>query len=112
LTAISEQSVSDSTAPTGGTSPLNEEVIHRIRGEYTEMPGLRVTLSQAQRLWGLDAALCRLVLDSLVQTGFLRRTESGQYLRLSDGPANTLPLRMAKADIGAAETTHRRPAAR
>jgi hypothetical protein len=94
------------------TSPLNEEVFQRIRGEYTEMPGLRVTLPQAQRLWGLDAALCRLALDALVQSGFLRRTDSGQYLRLSDGPANTLPLRMAKVDLSRrAETTYRRPAA-
>jgi hypothetical protein len=94
----------------GLTSPLNEEVVHRIRGEYTEMTGLRVTLPQAQRLWGLDAALWRLALDSLVQSGFLRRTESGQYLRLSDGPANT--LRMAKVDISrSAGTAYRRPAA-
>jgi hypothetical protein len=94
------------------TAPLNDEIFHRIRGEYAEMPGLRVTLPQAQRLWGLDAALCRLALDALVQNGFLRRTESGQYLRLSDGPANTLPLRMAKADISrGAETAYRRPAA-
>jgi hypothetical protein len=96
----------------GLTSPLNEEVVHRIRGEYTEMPGLRITLPQAQRLWGLDAALCRLALDCLVQTGFLRRTEAGQYLRLSDGAANTLPLRMAKAEIStSAEPADRRPAA-
>jgi hypothetical protein len=93
------------------TSPLNEEVFQRIRGEYVEMPGLRVTLPQAQRLWGLDAALCRLALDALVQSGFLRRTESGLYLRLSDGPANTLPLRMAKADISGSATAYRRPAA-
>ena len=80
-------------------SPLTEELFRRIRGEYSEMPGLRETLPQAQRLWGLAAALCRLALDSLVQTGFLRRTDAGHYLRLSDRPANALPLRMAKADI-------------
>ena len=33
---------------------LNEQTLHRICGEYLEMPGLRLTLSQGQQLFGLD----------------------------------------------------------
>lgn len=31
-----------------------EDLIVRISAEYLEMPGLRLTLRQALRLWGLD----------------------------------------------------------
>ena len=80
-------------------STVTDDVFQQIRGEYGEMPGLRVTQPQAQRLWGLDGATCRLALDSLVRAGFLRRTAAGHYLRLTNGPATTPPLRMAKAAI-------------
>jgi hypothetical protein len=78
--------------------PPTEDVLRRIRGEYTEMPGLRVTPQQAQRLWALDAATVLRALDSLVEAGFLRR--SGEhYMRLTQGPAVSSSLRMARAAI-------------
>ena len=33
---------------------LSEQVLHRICAEYVEMPGLRLSRKQAQRLWGID----------------------------------------------------------
>lgn len=57
-------------------------LLHRIRGEYLEMPGLRLTLSQAARLWHLDAALCTTALARLVADRFLTRTRHGAYVRL------------------------------
>ena len=80
-------------------SKVTDDVFRRIRGEYTEMPGLRVTQPQAQRLWGLDEATCRLALDFLVGAGFLRRTDVGQYVRLTEGAATAPRLRMAQAAI-------------
>jgi hypothetical protein len=74
--------------------------IRRICGEYLEMPGLRLTSAQAQRLWGLDAPSCSEALQMLVEAGFLRRTPAGQYARSSDGAASALPLRMAKVMPG------------
>ena len=53
-----------------------------IRGEYLEMPGLSLTFRQAMRLWHLDAASCRRVLDELVGSGFLTETRHGAYRRL------------------------------
>ena len=60
------------------------ELIVRIQGEYHEMPGLKLTEVQAQRLWGLDDPTCALVLTALVERRFLRRTPAGTYLRMSD----------------------------
>ena len=52
----------------------------RIRGEYEEMPCLRLTLPQASRFWHVDADTCRAVLDELVADGFLVHGRHG-YMR-------------------------------
>ena len=41
------------TKKTNLWDPLNEQ-IDRIRSEYREMPGLRLTFEQMLRLWRLD----------------------------------------------------------
>ena len=43
----------------------------RVRGEYLEMPGLRLTLAQAARLFDLELRLCSQVLETLVTDGML-----------------------------------------
>jgi hypothetical protein len=73
--------------------------VRRIHGEYLEMPGLRLTHAQAERLWGLDTGLCADVLQVLVETGFLRRTDTGQYVRVTDGSTDAHPFRMARATL-------------
>ena len=57
-----------------------ENLLRRVRGEYLEMPGLRLTPSQAARLWGLGSSATAGVLEMLIDVGFLARTESGAYL--------------------------------
>jgi hypothetical protein len=47
------------------------------------MPGLKLTEAQARRLWNLDGHTCRLVLTTLLERQFLRRTASGSYVRAS-----------------------------
>jgi hypothetical protein len=47
-------------------------LIERILGEYREMPGLALTVDQAQRLWGCDAVTCRRIADVLVERRVLR----------------------------------------
>jgi hypothetical protein len=59
--------------------------LQRVRSDLLEMPGLRLTCQQGQRLWGLDAATCRAVLESLVEAKFLRRTGRAMYTRLTEG---------------------------
>ena len=52
-----------------------------IRAEYLEMPGLRLSKDQAQRLWGLDESTCEELLSELVEARFLRRTGQEAYVR-------------------------------
>jgi hypothetical protein len=61
-------------------SPPPELLVARVRGEYVEMPGLRVTLEQACRLWQVDVSTCETLLEHLVRAGFLRKTDSGFYI--------------------------------
>jgi hypothetical protein len=60
------------------------ELVLRVQGEYHEMPGLKLTENQAQRLWGLDDRTCDLVLMTLVERQFLKRTPAGTYVRATD----------------------------
>ena len=46
------------------------------------MPGLRLTLAQAQRLWQVDRAECESALDALLQEGFLAVTTDDAYVAL------------------------------
>ena len=63
--------------------PTTRELLRRVRGEFVEMPGLRLNLPQAQRLWGLDAVRCEAVLEALVERGVLARTQWVYSLRRS-----------------------------
>ena len=63
----------------------DEAILRRIRGEYREMPGMRLTEDQAMRLWALDRPTCRRVLDSLVASHYLEQDHSGQFARTHDG---------------------------
>lgn len=58
-----------------------QELTRRVQAEYAEMPGLCVTLSQAQRLWAIDRQACESVFRSLVSRGFLRVTTDGRFIR-------------------------------
>jgi hypothetical protein len=50
---------------------ITDELLGRIRSEYLEMPGLCLTLQQAQRMWNLNEETCREAMHRLVATGFL-----------------------------------------
>ena len=39
-----------------------ERLLERVRAEYLEMPGLRLTLKQVQRLCGIERTVCQMVL--------------------------------------------------
>jgi hypothetical protein len=58
-----------------------EALLCRIKGEFLEMPGLRLTGVQAARLLGMDMASCRVLLDRLVTEGFLCHGSRGHYVR-------------------------------
>jgi hypothetical protein len=80
-----------------------ERFIQRIRAEYLEMPGLRLTREQVERLCGVEHAVCQVVLDALVEAKFLCVKANGAYARLTDG--GSARPRLAKADLRAIART-------
>ena len=82
------------SGPSGGraidrpsSAPMRtvDTVLERLRAEFLEMPGLRLTEPQVRRLCGVEKPLCQRMLDSLVNARFLCRKSDGAYSRLSDG---------------------------
>lgn len=71
-----------------GPGPLEA----RVRGEYLEMPGHRLTVAQAMRLWGVDEESGASVLERLVDDGFLRRA-GPYYFRADLGTGYEAPAR-------------------
>jgi Fic family protein len=65
--------------------PPMGDIVNRIRSEFFEMPGLRLTRAQAQRLWGLDERTTRQVLEELLELHFLQQTADGMFRRATDG---------------------------
>jgi len=72
-----------------------DDVLQRIQGEYAEMPGLRLTPAQAQRLWGLDRTTCEQLLRALVNDKFLSQTQDGSFIRTDGGPRRVAPRNAA-----------------
>jgi len=70
-----------------------EEVLRRVKGEFLEMPGLRLTEPQARRLWGLDRDSCAALLGALVEANFLFRTRDGAFMRVEYGSPLKATLR-------------------
>ena len=58
-----------------------EGIVRRVREEFLEMPGLRLTPAQATRLWGLERDTCHAVIERLVAAEFLRWTPAGLVTR-------------------------------
>ena len=70
----------------------NEDVLQRVRGEFLEMPGMRLTEAQARRLWNLDAESCQALLSALVDSKFLFQTRDGAFRRVE----NARPLQASR----------------
>ena len=65
----------------GETGRGIQDVVRRIRGEFLEMPGLRLTAQQARRMWRLDETACDAVLGALVDARFLAKTRDCAFMR-------------------------------
>jgi hypothetical protein len=62
-----------------GTWQMNMMTIaRRVLSEFEEMPGMSLSLRQAARLFGLPEDQCRVVIDLLVDTAYLRETAAGK----------------------------------
>jgi hypothetical protein len=58
-----------------------DPVARRVLAEFEEMPGLRLTVQQASRLFGLDLARCQVLIDALVDSAYLRESHAGTIVR-------------------------------
>ena len=60
-----------------------QNALLRIQTEYVEMPDLKLTARQAQRLWHLSHDVWETALAVLIGTQFLAKTRDGAYVRVS-----------------------------
>ena len=72
----------------------------RIRAEYSEMPGIQLTIRQISQLWNVDVPTCGAVLKALVKEGFLVRSVDETYARARAG-VETAMLAARRARSGA-----------
>jgi hypothetical protein len=63
-----------------------QSTLARVRGEFEEMPCMRLTLAQASALLGLHEPTSSWVLERLAREGFLARTAQGEYVRRNGAP--------------------------
>jgi hypothetical protein len=56
-------------------------MLSRIRAEFFEMPGLRLTEAQARRLWSLDRRTCEVLLAVLVDAKLLAWQPDGRVMK-------------------------------
>lgn len=52
---------------------VDADVLRRMRAEFDEMPGLRLTFEQTARLMGIDKTTCAGALQMLTSCGYLTR---------------------------------------
>jgi hypothetical protein len=69
---------------------VDQQALERIRAEYREMPGMRLTPEQVERLSGADRSVCSQVVDALVNAQFLCLGIDGSYTRAVDGRPSRL----------------------
>ena len=58
-----------------------QTALTRIRIEFAEMPDMKLSHAQIQRLCNLPPEVCDAALASLVESGFLWRRGDGSFLR-------------------------------
>jgi hypothetical protein len=56
-----------------------ERLVERVTAEFREMPCLRLTSAQAQRLFGLRPDVCDRIITELIRDGLLRLDPDGRY---------------------------------
>jgi hypothetical protein len=64
-------------------TPEVRNALLRIQTEYVEMPDLKLTPRQAQRLWNLSRDVWEAALAVLLSKEFLAQTQDGAYVRYS-----------------------------
>jgi len=77
-----------------------QQTLDRLRAEFREMPGLRLTAPQVQRLCGVERMMCARVLDALVAEKFLWAYPDGSFARLTDEVQRPRPAKAGTGSLG------------
>ena len=69
------------------TQPLQtrrfKEALARVQHLFVHTPGVKLTTADAAQMAGLDRQVCRVVLRTLIETGFLEQRVRGMFVRRS-----------------------------
>jgi len=69
------------------TQPLQtrrlKEALARVRLLFMETRGVKFTTADAALMAGLDQQVCRVLLQNLIETGFLEQRPGGVFVRRS-----------------------------
>ncbi len=67
------------------TQPLQtrcfKEALARVRRLFMETRGVQLTTADAALMAGLDQQVCRVMLQNLIETGFLEQRPGGMFVR-------------------------------
>jgi hypothetical protein len=67
-------------SPLAGTWIVEQrKLAQRIREEFEELPGLRLTVVEAAKFWAIDEAVCESILSQLETAGFLARSTDNRF---------------------------------
>jgi hypothetical protein len=69
------------TIPPGLNTAEWDTCLSRVRAEFWEMPGLALSVAQAQRLWSLDGTIVERLFAELVAKGELRQLTDRRFVR-------------------------------
>ncbi|MGE3274409.1 MAG: hypothetical protein AB7O67_04815 [Vicinamibacterales bacterium] len=82
MSAVAEaEACTEVVAPTTPVPGGSESIVEMVRGEFLEMPGLSLTLSQAARLFDIGMCQSKQVLKTLLDEGFLVCSARGAFRR-------------------------------
>jgi hypothetical protein len=81
-------------------------LIDRIRREFTDLPGLKLTPAQACRLWHVNEDTCRAAMTSLIAEGFLRQTASGAFISLPSPRGRSVKAPLVDTSMRPARCPH------
>ena len=65
------------------------DLVMRMQGDFLEIPGLTLTLHDAERRFGVDEVTCDAVLTALADANVLASNGEGAYVRRVPRPACT-----------------------
>jgi DNA-binding IclR family transcriptional regulator len=60
-----------------------KQALARVQHLFTETRGVKLTAADVALMAGLDREVCRALLRSLIETGFLERAPGGMFVRTS-----------------------------